>query len=232
MANDAIYNFLGVVTGVLGVVAPIIAIIHKQLPSNTLRKFDDLWEETDSLLRSVSEEGLFSGSTFLSARTSKLSDIHERAENVRIRSYAAKTIVQQYVQLCRGLSGKIALLTAEVLDIRAEVFTVSAQERERVRQSTSSNSRVSDVNPEDDSRTLCSRVDVTDEKCEDAEASSSGEDNQEFESESEPAATGSVATTSEGDSNNQTLYGVRRSLLQMAQILFLPSGESPQRPIR
>lgn len=70
------YNILGVVTGILGVVGFLPAIIYKiiknQLPSTQLCIFDKAWEETDVFLRSLAEEGLFSGSRYLEIRTTNL----------------------------------------------------------------------------------------------------------------------------------------------------------------
>ncbi len=56
------YDIWGVIASVIGMVSIfqiLVAIINSQLPTSHLRKFDHLREETEQLLQSVAEEGLF-----------------------------------------------------------------------------------------------------------------------------------------------------------------------------
>ena len=56
------YDIWGVIASVIGLLSIfqiLVAVINAQLPTSRLRKFDHLREETDQLLRSVAEEGLF-----------------------------------------------------------------------------------------------------------------------------------------------------------------------------
>ena len=60
MANG--FDIWGVVASVLGLLSLfqlIAAVVNSRLPRQRLRTFDDTLEETEGLLRSVEEEGLF-----------------------------------------------------------------------------------------------------------------------------------------------------------------------------
>lgn len=126
----------------------------------------------------------------------RLPSLKTQADDIRARSYAAKTTMHEIAQWWDGMSKKITVLCEEVLDLRAQVSvcrhpevaivksndssqTSSTQARDRLRmttqpqQSSSAQLQRPIVEAEDDSQTLCSKADVTD-NCKDAEGVTTG----------------------------------------------------------
>lgn len=123
--SDAGYNIFGVVTGVIGIIglalSGLYTLVNNQLPSTKIRLMDEKSEDTESLLRSVVEEGLFSGSDFIQAREYNLSRIRVQAEEYRLLSYCATTWLQQIKAIFKGLSHRISLLCEEITQVRAKI---------------------------------------------------------------------------------------------------------------
>lgn len=139
------YDVWGTVAGILGTLGliPILSsIINDQLPSTKLRILDETFFDTECLLRSVSEEGLFLNSNFIAEKEGRLlgyvplseSDlpiyifelmlclsIHRQAEEYRTATYCATTFVKQLKVMMKGLSKKISLLCVEVKEVRASI---------------------------------------------------------------------------------------------------------------
>ncbi|KAI0919182.1 hypothetical protein AcW1_003365 [Taiwanofungus camphoratus] len=130
------YDVWGTVAGILGTLGliPILSsIINDQLPSTKLRILDETFFDTECLLRSVSEEGLFLNSNFIAEKEGRLLGIHRQAEEYRTATYCATTFVKQLKVMMKGLSKKISLLCVEVKEVRASISSTSAKQRERLR---------------------------------------------------------------------------------------------------
>lgn len=137
MSSDASYNIWGAVSGALGIIGLIpvtIALVHSQLPLTKLRILDKTLEETETLLTSVTEEGLFRNSNFIDLARRKLSNFHVRAECFRTDTYSAATLNQQLKEMVKGLSHGISILCEDVKVLRADIATTTDEERKRLKQ--------------------------------------------------------------------------------------------------
>lgn len=75
MSSIAGYDVWGIVAGVLGTLGliPILtSIVNDQMPSAKLMVLEETLLDTDSLLQSVSEEGLFTNNNFISETEHRL----------------------------------------------------------------------------------------------------------------------------------------------------------------
>ncbi|KAI0944015.1 hypothetical protein AcV7_001950 [Taiwanofungus camphoratus] len=136
MSAIAGYDIWGIVAGVLGTLSliPMLAsIVNDQLPSTKLMVLEETLLDTESLLRSVSEEGLFSNSNFISETGHRLLFFHSTAEEYRTATYCATTFMKQLKEMMKGLSAKISLLCMEVKKVRANISSTSSKQRERLR---------------------------------------------------------------------------------------------------
>lgn len=219
MADNTASNIVGLVTGVLGIALSVVSItftmVKRQLPSTKLREFDEVWDKTDALLRSALEEGLFLHTNYISLNLQLLRGIKRKAEDYRASTNAAKTWRQELGQMRQGPSKKIAALRAEVVDIRADVSTTSAQERERLRMEErlgsppSSNHGERSMDVDQDVQTLCATLEAGSAKSD--ERLSPGQTDEA----SHPAASGAVSVVPDGsppDANDRGLGGDPTSL--------------------
>nr|VWO94576.1 Serine/threonine-protein kinase MAK [Ganoderma boninense] len=123
------FDIWGVVASVIGLLnffQFIAAVIRSRLPRGCIRDFDDTLEETEGLLRSVEEEGLFAedGGHYLSSTEAQIAS----------DALAAQTLSQELTQWWRGLSKHITVCSVELKNIRAGVSTTSNERREALAQ--------------------------------------------------------------------------------------------------
>lgn len=153
MSSDAEYNIYGVITGTLGVIGLIpvlLALVHSQTPRIKLRNLDQTLEETEVLLTSVSEKGLFHGGDFLTCTRRQLVNAHSRAEGYRAAVYCATTETQQIKGIISGLSYRISVLCKEVAVLRADIVTTTDEERKRLQRLRESGVNVGNVSQLDE----------------------------------------------------------------------------------
>ncbi|CCM06522.1 uncharacterized protein FIBRA_08794 [Fibroporia radiculosa] len=132
MTSDATFNILGVVFGVCGLLPALFTFISSQLPSNKLRKLDFALEETETLLKSTVEEGLFPDGALIPDAEGDLSRIRIHAEEVRLQSHCAATVTKQLVGMLTGLSSRISMLYQEAKQLKARISSSTAEARKRL----------------------------------------------------------------------------------------------------
>ncbi|KAI0941484.1 hypothetical protein AcW1_003362 [Taiwanofungus camphoratus] len=135
MSSIAGYDVWGIVAGVLGTLGliPILtSIVNDQMPSAKLMVLEETLLDTDSLLQSVSEEGLFTNNNFISETEHRLAYFHSKAEEYRTATYCATTFMKQLKEMMKGLSKRISLLCNDVKDVRADISSTSSTQRKRL----------------------------------------------------------------------------------------------------
>ncbi|CCM01523.1 uncharacterized protein FIBRA_03579 [Fibroporia radiculosa] len=135
MSSSDDYNIFGAVTGALGtmgLVQILWVVIKSQLPSSKLKVFDQTFEETESLLRLVSEEGIFVNSDYIAVTRRDLIRIRARSEKYRNATYCATTFWKQLKGIVTGLSRKISVLCDEVVEVRANISSTTEETRNKL----------------------------------------------------------------------------------------------------
>ncbi|KAI1790372.1 hypothetical protein LXA43DRAFT_512133 [Ganoderma leucocontextum] len=127
-------NVWGFISGALGLVPLVLALVYHQLPSTIFRDLDGTLQETESLLSSSLDRGLIPDSKSALQFMQYAEQLRDRAECVRPEVYRAKTYWQQLKGMVSGLTRKISVLSNDILDLRAEISTTSSRERKRLRE--------------------------------------------------------------------------------------------------
>ncbi|KAM5537887.1 hypothetical protein V8D89_008363 [Ganoderma adspersum] len=127
-ASD-IWNF---VSGALTLVPCALGYVYHQLPSYLFRVMDDALKETESLLSSSLEDGLIPDSSLTLKFMQSAEQFRSCAERMRPQVYRAATYWAQLKAISSGLAGEISTLSAEVMDLRAEVCATISSSRERL----------------------------------------------------------------------------------------------------
>ncbi|KAI1790365.1 hypothetical protein LXA43DRAFT_511898 [Ganoderma leucocontextum] len=127
------FDIWGVIASVIGLLSLfqfIAAVVKSRLPRERLRTFNDIVEETEGLLWSVEEEGLFDddGGRYLSSAKMKI------AKCLQGDAFAAQTLMQEIRQWWNGLSGEIMMCCADLKALRAQVSTTSNERRQTLTQ--------------------------------------------------------------------------------------------------
>ncbi|OBZ75943.1 hypothetical protein A0H81_04133 [Grifola frondosa] len=129
------YDIWGVVAGVLGVLGllPLLsALIHNQLPSSRFKMLHDTMSETESLFRTVMEEGLLKNPSYVQQTEGRLNQMRSEVEDLRAATHRATSFVKEIRGFLHGLSREISLLCEEVKELRASISATSSEERRRL----------------------------------------------------------------------------------------------------
>nr|VWP01469.1 MI domain-containing protein [Ganoderma boninense] len=133
------FDIWGVVASVIGLLSLfqfIAAVGKSRLPREFLRTFNLTLEETEGLLRSVEEEGLFAddGGQYLVSAKMKLAQICQDARCLQGDAFTAQTLKEEVVQWWRGLSKEISMCCAGLKALRAQISTTSNERRRALAQ--------------------------------------------------------------------------------------------------
>nr|VWP01473.1 Serine/threonine-protein kinase MAK [Ganoderma boninense] len=125
-----IWGAIASAIGVLTTIQIIIIIINSRLPSKRIRLFERTLKDTEDLLQSVAEEGLFNDNGHYVAHTKiRISNICTRLQELRQESFTAKTYSQELKQWWWGLSAQIIVCDNELKELRAEISVTSTEAR-------------------------------------------------------------------------------------------------------
>ncbi|KAI0690873.1 hypothetical protein C8T65DRAFT_745647 [Cerioporus squamosus] len=123
-------SVFGVVVGAIGtftVIPMIWSVIQSQLPPAKFKKLEQTLLDTETLLRSIIEEGLqlremrhFEGN---------LNKFRSSTERVREETYRATTFWEQVDAWFDGLSSRIGVLCKQIQEVRASICESSAEAR-------------------------------------------------------------------------------------------------------
>ncbi|KAH9944702.1 hypothetical protein B0H21DRAFT_746094 [Amylocystis lapponica] len=123
-------------TGIFGIVVWVYAIIERQLPSRKMDSLEEILKRTEAVLQCAVEEGLLEAD-FVGEARSRLQSVNNRMENLSVRTHAAISMREQYMEVCKGLSCKLSTLHSEAKTIRAEIYLHRAESRRNAEQSVS-----------------------------------------------------------------------------------------------
>nr|VWO94574.1 N/A [Ganoderma boninense] len=158
------FDIWGVVASVLGLVSLfqlIAAVILSRLPQQCLRTFDVTLEETDGLLRSVEEEGLFNDDDgqYMSQAKERLTGLCNRGRRLRGDAFAAQTLSEEIAQWWTGLSKDIAICCKDLKALRAHVSPMQNTSNDRRKAlAQSQNNLVPGVGAQPDSTSTAERT--------------------------------------------------------------------------
>ncbi|KAI9067208.1 hypothetical protein FKP32DRAFT_1588846 [Trametes sanguinea] len=127
--------------GIISIVAfptVIVTIIYNLLPSTRLVELETVFTETEGLLKKNFEAGLLGPQDIAAQFHRRISLLERDIEDVRVESHCATTYIQNVKKMLGGLSRRIFYLCNEVKELRADISTTSARERERLRRSQAS----------------------------------------------------------------------------------------------
>ncbi|RPD57199.1 hypothetical protein L226DRAFT_561497 [Lentinus tigrinus ALCF2SS1-7] len=139
-------NTFGIFSGAFGIVVaiPLIwTIIHSQLPLAKLRQLEETLTETESLFRSVIEEGLLDPTENVPHFRRQLASVRSNADLLREQTYMATTLKKQLAAWLNGLSGEISVQCTNATGIRARICETSAEARARLSQQDPSDRELS-----------------------------------------------------------------------------------------
>ncbi|KAM5537834.1 hypothetical protein V8D89_008476 [Ganoderma adspersum] len=165
------YDIWGVIASVIGLLSIfqiLVAVINAQLPTSRLRKFDHLREETDQLLRSVAEEGLFQdGGQYIENNEARIAKVCNRLEALRAQAFTAKTYTDEVRQWWNGLSSRISVCCEDLKSLRVHISTTSSKAREALSQHQQEQAAASATGPVPDVETdvIADAVTVASLKC-------------------------------------------------------------------
>ncbi|PIL33732.1 hypothetical protein GSI_04357 [Ganoderma sinense ZZ0214-1] len=133
------FDIWGVIASVIGLLSLfqfIAAVVKSRLPRERLRTFNITLEETEGLLQSIEEEGLFDydGGRYLASAKMKVANICKRARCLQGDAFAAQTLKQEVRQWWCGLSEEITVCCADLKALRAQVSTTSNERRKALAQ--------------------------------------------------------------------------------------------------
>ncbi|KAL6301011.1 hypothetical protein BKA93DRAFT_828582 [Sparassis latifolia] len=127
------YDIFGVVSGIIGILALVLAFLQSQSPSRKMKYLDEVLHDAESLWHKAMEEGLFARTPLYVLHTeSQLTMARSQTELLRAQTYCARTFCQLFMATVRGLSSKISSRSKHVEEIRARIATTSAQVRIRL----------------------------------------------------------------------------------------------------
>ncbi|KAM5537891.1 hypothetical protein V8D89_008367 [Ganoderma adspersum] len=130
-----IWGAIASAIGVLSVIQIIWTIIHGRLPNQCIHVFEQTLADTQALLNSVSEEGLFTDNGhYVTHAKTRISNICKRLDGLREESFEAKTYKQELKQWWGGLSRRISVCNKELKGLRAEISVTSSKAREALAQ--------------------------------------------------------------------------------------------------
>ncbi|KAI9067212.1 hypothetical protein FKP32DRAFT_291150 [Trametes sanguinea] len=133
-------TILGVI-GLLTIPPAFGALIYNLLPSTRLPDLEQIFSETEGLLQKNTEAGLLGSHDVALGFRSRLELLRTRLEEVQVESHCATTLLQNVKKMLGGLSRCIFYLSNDVKELRADISTTSARERERLRQCQASLAR-------------------------------------------------------------------------------------------
>ncbi|KAI9067214.1 hypothetical protein FKP32DRAFT_1588852 [Trametes sanguinea] len=144
MANT--HQNLDTAVGIIGILTapPVLgALIYSLLPCTRLRELEQLFAETEGLLQKNAEAGLLGSCDVAFGFHSRLNLLRERVERVQVESHRATTYIQNLMKMLGGLSRRISNICSDVKELRADISTTTARERERLRQAQNTPTQVS-----------------------------------------------------------------------------------------
>ncbi|RPD57197.1 hypothetical protein L226DRAFT_536640 [Lentinus tigrinus ALCF2SS1-7] len=129
-----IYGLAVSAIGVFGVVPLIWACVRSQLPTTKLRELDETLTDTESLLRSVVEEGLLDPTQHVPHFQVAIQTFRSATEHFREETYMATDLSKQLAAWFDGLSRRISVLCAQVKKVRASICETSVEARMQLMQ--------------------------------------------------------------------------------------------------
>ncbi|KAI0691781.1 hypothetical protein C8T65DRAFT_670344 [Cerioporus squamosus] len=133
-AATSLYGIIASAIGIVAVVPLIWSCIRNQLPTAKLRELDETLTETESLLRSVVEEGLLDPARDVPHFQAHIQQFRSSAEHFREETYMATDLSKQLAAWFDGLSTRISMLSTRVKKVRANICETSVEARMQLMQ--------------------------------------------------------------------------------------------------
>ncbi|KAJ3559864.1 hypothetical protein NM688_g77 [Phlebia brevispora] len=128
-----IVNFIFALIGLAGAFQQAYSVLHARLPTQKLAILNKYLAETTDLFQSVVEEGVLNAKGDYIQNTEKaLHKIYDEADSLRAKTHAARTWTSQVRCWVTGLSRRISRLTYRIMIVRADIATISEEERRRL----------------------------------------------------------------------------------------------------
>ncbi|KAI0669457.1 hypothetical protein C8Q78DRAFT_1080155 [Trametes maxima] len=122
-----IWNTVIGILGFLSLICQLLfCIVQSKLPTAKSRVLESTLEETESLLRQCVEEGRLNNSAETAQFHRKLAKLRIRSNDIRVETLCAKTYIDDFRNMMKGLSRRTQHLCKDVQATRSDISTSSS----------------------------------------------------------------------------------------------------------